>query len=124
MDPNNQNNQHQLPQPDHAKLDPMVVLRPGERVICEIKRHPFGILSMYFSGLVAIVVAIVLAAFAPQIISTGNDVAANAMDTLAQFTKDGSFSTEQLVPLLKIQLQHKSSAVVRRATKILATLSA
>lgn len=51
-------------------------------------------------------------------------VAANAMDTLAQFTKDGSFSTEQLVPLLKIQLQHKSSAVVRRATKILATLSA
>lgn len=79
MDPNNQNNQHQLPQPDHAKLDPMVVLRPGERVICEIKRHPFGILSMYFSGLVAIVVAIVLAAFAPQIISTGNDISGVAL---------------------------------------------
>lgn len=79
MDPNNQNNQQQLPQPDTAKLDPMVVLRPGERVICEIKRHPFGILSMYFSGLVAIVVAIVLAAFAPQIISTGTDISGVAL---------------------------------------------
>lgn len=80
MDPNNQNNQQQPPQPHNTtKLDPMVVLRPGERVICEIKRHPFGILSMYFSGLVAIVVAIVLAAFAPQIISTGSDISGVAM---------------------------------------------
>lgn len=80
MDSNNQNNQQQ-PSPPHntTKLDPMVVLRPGERVICEIKRHPFGILSMYFSGLVAIVIAIVLAAFAPQIISTGTDISGTAM---------------------------------------------
>ncbi|MGF7229477.1 MAG: PH domain-containing protein [Candidatus Saccharibacteria bacterium] len=52
--------------PDQSKLHPMVVLQPGERVICEIKRHPFGIISMYFSGGIAIVVAVVLAALAPQ----------------------------------------------------------
>jgi len=49
-------------------------------------------------------------------------VAANVMETLAQFAKDGSFPLDQLVSLLKIQQQHKSNAVVRRATKILATL--
>jgi len=49
-------------------------------------------------------------------------VAANAMETLAQFTKDGSFPSDQLVPLLKTQQHHKSNAVVRRATKILAAL--
>jgi uncharacterized membrane protein (DUF485 family) len=79
MDPNTQNTQQQLPQPDVKKLHPMVVLRPGERVICEIKRHPFGILSMYFSGAVAIVIAVVLAAFAPQFINTGTDITTMAM---------------------------------------------
>lgn len=49
-------------------------------------------------------------------------VAANAMDTLAQFTKDESLSKTDLVPLLKIQQQHKSNAVIRRANKILAKL--
>ncbi len=56
----------QNPNPTNAELHPMVILQPGERVICEIKRHPFGILSMYFSGGVAILVAVVLAAMAPQ----------------------------------------------------------
>lgn len=50
-----------------TELHPMVVLQPGERIICEIKRHPFGILSMYFSGGLAILIAVVLAAMAPQI---------------------------------------------------------
>jgi len=65
MDPSQQTPQDQ---PDESKLHPMVVLRPGERVISEIKRHPFGILSMYFSGAVAIGVASLLAAFAPSFI--------------------------------------------------------
>lgn len=55
-------------QPDNQeqqKLHPMVVLRPGEHVITEIKRHPYGILSMYFSGALAIGVSALLAAFAP-----------------------------------------------------------
>lgn len=65
MDPSQQPPQDQ---PDESKLHPMVVLRPGERVISEIKRHPFGILSMYFSGAMAIGVAALLAAFAPSFI--------------------------------------------------------
>ena len=46
-------------------------------------------------------------------------VAANSMKTLAQFTKDGSFSKTQMISLLKIQQQHKSNAVIKRATKLL-----
>jgi TPR repeat protein len=46
-------------------------------------------------------------------------VSANAMDTLAQFTRDGSVPVSELVSLLKIQQHHKSNAVVKRATKLL-----
>ena len=69
-------------QTDESKLHPMVVLRPGERVISEVKRHPYGILSMYFAGAVAIGVAGLLAAFAPSFIDEstfGTDVTAVAM---------------------------------------------
>lgn len=51
-------------------------------------------------------------------------VAANAMDTLAQFAKDGSCPVADIVPLLKIQQNHKSNAVIKRATKLLKELSA
>lgn len=50
-------------------------------------------------------------------------VAANAMDTLAQFTKQGAFAAEDMTHLLKIQQHHKSNAVIRRANKWLAELS-
>lgn len=49
-------------------------------------------------------------------------VAANAMDTLGKFTQDGSFSKSEMALLLKIQQNHKSNAVVKRAAKWLATL--
>ncbi|HEY2003735.1 MAG TPA: hypothetical protein VGH44_01305 [Candidatus Saccharimonadia bacterium] len=39
------------------------------------------------------------------------------MDTLAQFTSDGFYPATEMISLLKIQQQHKSAAVVRRATK-------
>lgn len=39
----------------------MVIMQPGERVVCTIKRHPFGILSSYISGALLIVVAAVIA---------------------------------------------------------------
>lgn len=57
----------QQPEKTDQRLHPMVVLRPGENIVTEIKRHPYGILSMYFSGAFAIVVSAVLAAFAPSI---------------------------------------------------------
>ncbi len=51
-------------------------------------------------------------------------VSANAIDTLAQFTRDGSFPTVEMTSLLKIQQQHKSNAVIKRASKLLSELSA
>ena len=53
---------------DNNKLHPMVVLQPGERVICEIKRHPFGITSMYAAGLAAVVAVLALAFSLPNLI--------------------------------------------------------
>ncbi len=49
-------------------------------------------------------------------------VAANAMDTLMKFTKEGSFSVAEMTKLLKIQQHHKSDAVIKRATKRLIEL--
>lgn len=54
---------------EEAKLHPMVVLQPGERIICDIRRHPFGIISMYVSAFFALFVVAVLAYFAPQILT-------------------------------------------------------
>lgn len=50
-------------------------------------------------------------------------VAANSMDTLAYFVEIGSFSRKELIKLLHIQQNHKSNAVVKRATKLLAQIS-
>lgn len=47
-------------------------------------------------------------------------VSANAMETLAQFTDDGSVSYEDFIALVKTQQRHKSPAVVKRADKWLA----
>lgn len=51
-------------------------------------------------------------------------VSANAMDTLAQFVREKSFPKARLVELLKVQQQHKSKSVVRRADKLLAEFMA
>ncbi len=45
-------------------------------------------------------------------------VSANAMDTLAEFTRDGSVPIAEIVSLLQIQQKHKSNAVVKRANKL------
>lgn len=50
-------------------------------------------------------------------------VAANSMDTLAQFAQDGSVSKSDLKDLLEIQLHHKSKSVVKRANKLLGELA-
>ncbi|HEY5667958.1 MAG TPA: PH domain-containing protein [Candidatus Saccharimonadales bacterium] len=36
------------------KMHPMVVMQPGERIVCEIKRHPIGILMLYIGAFLAI----------------------------------------------------------------------
>lgn len=45
-------------------------------------------------------------------------VAANAMQTLTQFTQAGDFSCSDLIALLEVQQQHHSKSVVRRARKL------
>ncbi len=49
-------------------------------------------------------------------------VAANTMDTLAQFVRDGSVASLDFEALLNTQLKHKSPAVVKRANKYLSKL--
>lgn len=51
-------------------------------------------------------------------------VAANAMDTLVRFTLDGSVAKDETVHLLRIQQQHASKSVVRKAAAFLAEVQA
>jgi hypothetical protein len=55
----------------HKVSNPLESMQPGERVICEIKRHPIGIIGIYFSLATAVaLVAIVGYGFGPQIATT------------------------------------------------------
>jgi uncharacterized membrane protein YdbT with pleckstrin-like domain len=56
----------------------MVVLQPGERVVCEMKRHPFGIVSIYAGAFVAIVLALLLAMFVPNALTDAGVSSPNA----------------------------------------------
>lgn len=51
------------PQQNPRNMHPMVVLQPGERIITTVKRHPFGIVSLYVAAAAAIAVAVALAVF-------------------------------------------------------------
>lgn len=75
MDP-----QEAQPAPEETGYDPhakvgnsLTVSQPGERTICEIKRHPIGILGVYVStGLLLIVVAVLAFLVAPHFITNSN----------------------------------------------------
>lgn len=47
--------------PAEKGVHPMVVLQPGEVIVATIKRHPFGIISLYFAALLGIAVTAALA---------------------------------------------------------------
>lgn len=49
-------------------------------------------------------------------------VAANSMATLAKFVTDGLYDKDSFIKLLQKQQNHRSNAVVKRATKLLNTL--
>lgn len=49
--------------------------------------------------------------------------AANAMDTLMEWTRDGRYPVEKMITLLEIQKHHKSNAVIKRTTKYLVELT-
>jgi hypothetical protein len=51
-------------------------------------------------------------------------VSANAMETLAHFTRTGHYDDAKLHRLLEIQTKHKSNSVVKRSHKITTTFDA
>jgi hypothetical protein len=58
-----QNQSQPQPAPDGRNLDQMVVLQPGERVVCQIKRHPFGLAAQYVTSGIVILAAAAAAVF-------------------------------------------------------------
>ena len=50
-------------------------------------------------------------------------VAANSMRALAYFTQNGDYPKDKLVSLLRIQLNHKSNTVVKKANKFISDFS-
>ncbi|HSW37732.1 MAG TPA: hypothetical protein VLG37_05205 [Candidatus Saccharimonadales bacterium] len=62
MDPNQQ------PPQVH---NPLSVMQPGEKVICEIKRHPIGIIGMYITaGLILTTIAVLAMVVAPNVLTS------------------------------------------------------
>lgn len=49
-------------------------------------------------------------------------VSANVMDTLVYFVEQGAVLKAEVEQLIKVQLKHRSKAVIKRATKLLAIL--
>jgi len=69
MNPQNPYQNPAVPQP--PVINPLAVMQPGEKVICEIRRHPIGMLGTYvMSGSLLIVVAVVAFIVAPNIITS------------------------------------------------------
>lgn len=55
--------------PDIVVNNPLESRQTGERNICEVKRHPYGIITMYLSvGLMLIVLAVVVFGVAPALL--------------------------------------------------------
>lgn len=65
MNPNDQDNDA-----DDKRMDadnPLAVLQPGERHICEIKRHPIGLIGVYLTTGLVIAVALAVAILVPYL---------------------------------------------------------
>jgi len=51
--------------------NPLSTMRPGEQVVCEIKRHPIGIIGMYGAvGLLLLIIAITAFVIAPDMLTS------------------------------------------------------
>lgn len=57
--------------PKHPVHNPLSVMAPGEQMICEIRRHPIGILGIYImTGLLLIVLAILAFIVTPHVVTS------------------------------------------------------
>jgi len=86
--------------PEEANLHPMVVLQPGERVICDIKRHPFGIMAMYAAALIAVIIVIVLAFMAPNIFTQSASSTGTTSDGVVRAVQAGAIVFCALIVLV------------------------
>ena len=73
---------------------PLKVMQPGERVICEIKRHPIGLIGTYFALILVIIIAIVAVVAAPRLFSniTSHDQAVLALGAVIICAITGLFT--------------------------------
>ena len=56
--------------PAQTVQNPLTAMRPGETVICEIKRHPFGLVSIYLTFAVLLAIVGGLALLAPSFLTS------------------------------------------------------
>lgn len=61
-----------LPTTTSSVRNPLEAMRPGEQVVCEIKRHPIGIYSTYAIATFMFIVALVAAIAVPMLIKTSS----------------------------------------------------
>jgi len=63
----------QEPNPKSAVHNPLAVIQEGEETICEIHRHPFGLLIVYVAaGLFLIAISVVAFIISPNIFGSGS----------------------------------------------------
>jgi len=61
--------------PAEKGVHPMVVMQPGEQMVATIKRHPFGILILYFSATIGLAITGALAFVLLPHFMTQNNIA-------------------------------------------------
>lgn len=79
MDPNIRLQPGQQP----SKRNPLAVMQPGEQVVCEIKRHPIGMIYIYAgAGFVLMLLAVMMLIIAPGLFGEGNESSATAIGSV------------------------------------------
>src|SRR5574337_1311336 len=59
--------------PPTAVQNPLSVMQDGEQVVCEIKRHPIGIMTVFIMSGVLLVLALVMAVAAPHFVANSGN---------------------------------------------------
>lgn len=55
--------------PDGSEINQMLVLQPGEQVLCDMKRHPIGLFGVYVSSGIVVLLALGAAVAIPQFVT-------------------------------------------------------
>lgn len=86
-----------------AEIDnPLAVMSPGEKVICQITRHPFGILGLYIVSAFIIVIVLAAAVLIPHYITS-----------LDSSEKMGLFAVALLVSVITLLYVYVGSSIYK-----------